>query len=242
MRPVTRAQLPTIRRRHRGYVLLLLSEAVLVFLLPLSRWWPLLFPLSLAGLCLVVMGCLARFSPLRSTLPLVYLLGGSALVLEVLWRVVYTAQPWLGLQLNVLHLAVWILFTGLMLWRLVKTLTLEPIVTVAVVMGATAGYLLIGVCGGLMLTTLWLFDPGAFLPQALAPSIPSAVPAATAAPSLMAIAFTMLTTVSDSVLRTSHVPGQVILTTVSVAGQLYVAILIGLILGRYRGRGRWGLH
>lgn len=242
MRPVTRTQLPTIRHRHRGYVRLLLSEAALVFLLPLSRWWPLLFPLSLAGLCLVVMGFLARFSPLRGTLPLVYLLGGSALGLEVLWRVAYHAQPWLGLRLNVLHLVVWILFTGLMLWRLVKTLTLEPIVTVAVVMGATAGYLLIGVCGGLMLITLWLFDPGAFLPQALAPSIPSAVPAATAAPSLMAIAFTMLTTVNGSVLRTSHVPGQVILATISVAGQLYVAILIGLILGRYRGRGRWGLH
>lgn len=242
MRPVTRAQLPTIRRRHRGYVLLLLSEALLVAVLPFCRWWPLLFPLALALLCLVVMGFLARFSPLRSTLPIVYLLGGSALVLEVMWRVVYPAQPGLGLQLNVLHLMVWILFTGLMLGRLVRTLTLEPIVTVAVVMGATAGYLLIGVCGGLMLTTLWLFEPGAFLPHAVAPPIPSAVPAATAAPSLMAIAFTMLTTVGDSVLHTSNVPGQVILTAISVVGQLYVAILIGLILGRFRGSGRFGLR
>ena len=242
MRPVTRAQMPTIRRRHRGYVLVLLSEALLVLLLPLARWWPLLYPGLLVGLCLVMMVFLARFSPLRRSLPLVYALGTSAIALELLWRLAYGHDPGLGLRLNVLHLVVWLLFTALMLVRLVKTLTREPIVTVAVVMGASAGYLLIGVCGGLMLTSLWLFEPSAYLPGALPLPIASAVPAAAAGPALMAIAFTMLTTVSNSVLHTSNVPGQVLLTTISAAGQLYVAILIGLILGRYRGRGRWGLR
>ena len=40
----------------------------------------------------------------------------------------------------------------------------------------------------------------------------------------------------STVLKTSHVGGQVVTTVITVVGQLYVAILIALILGRFRWR------
>ena len=52
----------------------------------------------------------------------------------------------------------------------------------------------------------------------------------------MAASFTMLTTVGTTVLKTSNVAGQVVTTVITILGQLYVAILIALILGRYHRR------
>jgi hypothetical protein len=46
----------------------------------------------------------------------------------------------------------------------------------------------------------------------------------------------MLTTIGTTVLHTSNVAGQVVTTVITVVGQLYVAILIALILGRFRWR------
>jgi hypothetical protein len=109
-------------------------------------------------------------------------------------------------------------------------------VTVSVVLGAASGYLLIGLAGGLLLTALWAVQPSAFvlasfpLVQA-GNSIDLAV-----APALMAASFTMLTTVGTTVLKTSNVAGQVVTTVITILGQLYVAILIALILGRYHRR------
>ena len=46
----------------------------------------------------------------------------------------------------------------------------------------------------------------------------------------------MLTTVGTTVLKTCNVAGQVVTTVITILGQLYVAILIALILGRYHRR------
>jgi hypothetical protein len=104
-------------------------------------------------------------------------------------------------------------------------------------MGAASGYLLIGMAGGLLLTALWVLDPAAFDLTAL-PAVGStaALPNVSVAPALMAASFTMLTTIGTTVLKTSHVGGQVVTTVITVVGQLYVAILIALILGRFRWR------
>ena len=56
------------------------------------------------------------------------------------------------------------------------------------------------------------------------------------APALMAASFSLLTTVGTEVLRSSDVTVQVLANLITISGQLYVAILIGLILGRlHRG-------
>jgi hypothetical protein len=46
----------------------------------------------------------------------------------------------------------------------------------------------------------------------------------------------MLTTVGTPVVNPTDVLGQVAVTIITVSGQLYVAILIALILGRYHKR------
>jgi hypothetical protein len=56
------------------------------------------------------------------------------------------------------------------------------------------------------------------------------------APALMAASFGLLTTVGTSVLTSSNVTVQVIANVITIAGQLYVAILIALILGRVQKR------
>jgi hypothetical protein len=52
----------------------------------------------------------------------------------------------------------------------------------------------------------------------------------------MAASFGLLTTVGTSVLTSSNVTVQVIANVITIAGQLYVAILIALILGRVQKR------
>ena len=120
--------------------------------------------------------------------------------------------------------------------KLTMALPLLSSVTVAVVLGAASGYLLIGLAGGLLLTALWAVQPAAFnlaaLPHGLAGnSIDLAV-----SPALIAASFTLLTTVGTNVLNTSNVAGQVVTIVITVLGQLYVAILIALIRGRFHRR------
>jgi hypothetical protein len=120
--------------------------------------------------------------------------------------------------------------------RKIRTLTREPFVTVSVVMGAASGYMLVGLAGGVLLTALWVLDPASFNLSALPPVSSPSVPIGAMGPALMAASFTMLTTVGTTVLNTSHVAGQVVTTVITVVGQLYVAILIALILGRFQRR------
>jgi hypothetical protein len=56
------------------------------------------------------------------------------------------------------------------------------------------------------------------------------------APALMAASFGLLTTVGTSVLTPSNINAQVIANVITISGQLYVAILIALILGRAQKR------
>jgi hypothetical protein len=140
-------------------------------------------------------------------------------------------------MLTVPHVFVWLVFLSVGVFRKVKTLVREPYVTVSVVLGAAGGYLLIGLAGGLLLTALWAVQPSAFVLSSL-PTVQAGDSVDLAvAPALMAASFTMLTTVGTTVLKTSNVAGQVVTTVITILGQLYVAILIALILGRYhRGR------
>jgi hypothetical protein len=52
----------------------------------------------------------------------------------------------------------------------------------------------------------------------------------------MAAAMNLLTTAGTALLNPRNVTAQVISSAITVAGQLYVAILIALILGRFHRR------
>lgn len=234
---ITREEIIRLRKRHRGYLITLATEVALLLLLPVAQGAIWLLSGSLMALALVLMVFVSRYSPLRKTRPLIYGLGGLAIALELIWHLALTAQPALGRVLTIPHVIVWLVFLSLAVIRKVKTLNREPFVTVSVVMGAASGYMLVGLAGGLLLTALWVLDPSAFDLTAL-PAVGSitAPPNVVVAPALMAAAFTMLTTIGTTVLKTSHVGGQVVTTVITVVGQLYVAILIALILGRFRWR------
>jgi hypothetical protein len=234
---ITREEIVRLRKRHRGYLITLATEVALLLLLPVAQGSIWLLSGSLIVLALVLMVFVSRYSPLRKTRPLIYGLGGLAIALELIWHLALIAQPALGRALTIPHVIVWLVFLSLAVIRKVKTLNREPFVTVSVVMGAASGYMLVGLAGGLLLTALWVLDPSAFDLTAL-PAVGSttALPNVVVAPALMAAAFTMLTTIGTTVLKTSHVSGQVVTTVITVVGQLYVAILIALILGRFRWR------
>ena len=234
---ITREEIVRLRKRHRGYLITLATEVALLLLLPVAQGSIWLLSGSLIVLALVLMVFVSRYSPLRKTRPLIYGLGGLAIALELIWHLALIAQPALGRALTIPHVIVWLVFLSLAVIRKVKTLNREPFVTVSVVMGAASGYMLLGLAGGLLLTALWVLDPSAFDLTAL-PAVGSttALPNVVVAPALMAAAFTMLTTIGTTVLKTSHVSGQVVTTVITVVGQLYVAILIALILGRFRWR------
>ena len=111
---------------------------------PLALTWPLVNSFGAIGLALVMMLFLTRYSPLQARKRLFYAVGIAAIASELLWVVCLASHPSLVPHLAIPRLLIWSLFIGLFLLRKVKALMVEPYVTAAVVMGAAAGYLLIG--------------------------------------------------------------------------------------------------
>jgi hypothetical protein len=190
----------------------------------------------LIGLAVELVVFVSRFSSLKTGRPLIISLGCLAVLLEVLWHGCLRFAPALGQQMTVPHVVVWTLFLLLAVVRIVKSLIREPYVTVAVVLGAASGYLLVGIAGGVLLTALWVMHPAAFEPSALPPLAVTLGNPLPMAPALMAASFGLLTTVGTGVLSPADVSGQVAAAVITIAGQLYVAILIALILGRFHRR------
>ncbi len=237
-RRYTREDVERLRKRHRGYQLTLAVEVLVILSLPLAALWPGLLSLLLVLLAGALILFLSRYSLMRRSRSIVFVFGGLAITLELLWHLLHQLDPrWSG-ALTVPHVVVWVVFLGLVLIRKVKGLVREPFVTVSVVMGAAGGYLLIGIAGGLLFTALWAFQPEAFNLPAMPPvgSGPLAFSRLGAAPALMAGAMNLLTTAGTDLLNPRNVTAQVISSAITVSGQLYVAILIALILGRFHRR------
>ena len=190
----------------------------------------------LIGQALVFMVFVSRFSSLRATRPLMYGLGCTAIALEVIWHLALIWLPGFGRILTLPHVVVWVVFLLVAVVRKVKSLIREPFVTMSVVLGAASGYLTVGIAGGVMLTAMWVLQPAAFVASTLPTLTSSGVANVAVAPSLMAASFGLLTTVGTDVLTSSNVTVQVIANLITIAGQLYVAILIALILGRVHQR------
>jgi hypothetical protein len=235
--PCRRADIAVIRRRHRGYVLLLTSTCLVLLLQPLAGWWPLLNPLAAIGLALVMMLFLTRFSPLRARRRLFYGLGTAAIAMELVWILALATYPALARHLSIPHLLIWVVFIVTFLLRKTRVLMREPYVTLSVVMGAAAGYLLIGYAGGFLLHTLLLWQPSGFDLALLPDGSAHTSDPLRDFPTMVLASFSSLTTLGTTILR----PGPLLSTTgglvITLTGQLYVAVLIGLILGRFHRRG-----
>jgi hypothetical protein len=232
---ITRQELQRLRQRHRGYRITLGVELGVLLLLPLAQSTPWLLSVLWVVLAAELMFFLSRFSALGRR-SLMYSLGGLAILLEITWHLTLVLLPSVGRALTLPHVMVWVAFLLVTVIRKVKSLVREPFVTFSVVLGAASGYLSIGLAGGVMLTALWVLHPAAFVASALPPVSAAGDLTVAIAPALTAAAFSLLTTVGSNVLDSANVTAQVVSNLITIAGQLYVAILIGLILGRMHQR------
>ena len=112
----------------------------------------------------------------------------------------------------------WSVLVGWSVIRLVKRFADEPKVTESLLMGATAGYLHIGLTAGLVMSALETIQPGSFEQLTVANAGDSSVLAAVHAFSAINYyALVCLTTVGFG----------------SIANPLYLAAVMGVLIGRF---------
>jgi hypothetical protein len=232
----TPEHLQCLQKRHRGYVYLMAVLSMVLILQPLAVDWPLITPWNSIAVASVIMMCLTRYSPLRTTKYWVYGLGVSAISFEVIWLATLGRSPELAKHLSIPHLMIWLLFISLFLLRQVRALMMEPIVNLKVLMGATSGYLLIGYLGAFLLHSLLLWQPQAFNSNYLPPGVDPITEQLRAFPSMVTASFEALTTISNSICSSGYLLARIGTLTITILGQLYVAVLIGLVLSRFQNR------
>ncbi len=156
----------------------------------------------------------------------------SAAGVELLWQLSLLLAPVVAVQLSVLHIAVWLALMLYVLWCLMGALAEEPVFNGALLMGAAAGYLLVGFTGGILLNSLLVVDPEAFVLSGTAHSdLPTAI---RYAPQMLGAAFGSLTTLGSAMLNAKSLTSVSASTGITIVGQLYVAILIAGVLGKPR--------
>lgn len=237
----TQEQVVRLRLRHRGYVIVLITELVFLALLPLATVFPWFLSVMLISMDGILIGLVSRYNRVVRYRQFYYLVGAAAVLMEVVWHLALRLNWGLGQAMTIPHVLIWCVFFLFSVWRMVKTLIREPFVTVAVVMGAASGYSLIGMAGDVMLVATSFLHPAALdtavLLQGHDPMLlREPLGMLTLSPALMAASFNLLTTVGSGVLSSGSVVAQVLVTAITVSGQLYVAILIALILGRFHTR------
>ena len=232
----TKDQLIRMRKRHRGYCYLLIVISLVLVLQPLAVTWPLLTSINAIVVALVIMLFLTRYSPLRARKRWLYGLGISAIVFELIWLTAMAHSPALAKHLTLPHLLIWALFIALFLVRKVRALMMEPYVTLGVLLGATTGYLLIGYLGAYLLHSLLIFQPLAFNLNYLPAGINPVTEPLRAFPAMVTGSFEALTAMGNAITSPGHLQSHIGTLIITIIGQLYVAVLIGLVLGRFHQR------
>ena len=127
----------------------------------------------------------------------------------------------------------WSVLVGWSVIRLVTRFASTKRVTEALLMGATAGYLHIGLAAGLM-SALETIQPGSFQPLAMANVGDSSVLANTRLFSAINYyAFVCLTTVGFGDISPMLPLSRMVSVATSVAGPLYLAAVMGVLIGRF---------
>ena len=158
-----------------------------------------------------------------------------ALLIEVGWQAALVFKPSLAVQLSALHLLIWLPLMLQQLWGVINALAEEPLFGGDLLMGAAAGYLLVGFTGGTVLNSLLVLDPAAFNLPANGHALPDGIGHA---PAMLGAAFASLTTIGSPVLKTGNLTSLTASVGITIVGQLYVAILIAGVLGKPRVLGK----
>ena len=223
-----------IRQRHVGYRYVLALMVLVLLAQPLAHVLPLLNCGLVILLATFLMVGLTRVSPLLNSRIPAYCLGCLAIALEIPYALMIKQNISPSFAFTFAHVVAWIAFFGLYLFRMVRALVREPYVTTSVVMGAASGYLLIGFSGGIVLDALMYLKSDSFAP--LKDVYSSSDGVILRLPQMILGSFGYLTSVGNASLVPVSLEAQVICTLITIVGQLYIAIMIGLMLGRFHHR------
>ena len=169
-------------------------------------------------------------------------IGVASMVGEIVWVFAPRSLLITGLPL----LALFVLFIFWSLMRLIRRLASASPTEEDLVAGGLAGYLLLGIQGGLLLTVIDTLLPGSFRDTATGtlvqlPPIGSALAATSVwdmnVQRITYFAFVSLTTVGYGDIAPIRPVAQLASVALSVLGPFYLAVVLGVVVSRYIGQG-----
>ena len=224
------------KRRHREKIYELLLGLCVVVLVSFA--FPRLSWIGLLGYALIALLLTQLVMIRKETLTLgdrlYQLLGLGALSALLLWQI--TPIRWVvsGVPL----VLTWSVLVGWSVIRLVERLSQERRVTSGLLMGAAAGYLLLGLTAGLVMSAVETIQPGSFAPLNMFQESASGPNASV----LMKLndfsqinyfAFICLTTVGFGDIQPVMPISQMLAVVTGIIGPLYLAVVMGVLIGRY---------
>ena len=128
----------------------------------------------------------------------------------------------------------WGMLVGWSTLRLIRRLAREPLVDGNILMGATAGYLQIGLTAALVMSAVEAIQPGSFTSVGNQNINAETVPnEASYFSAVNYFAFSCLTTVGFGDIRPDLPVSRLLSVTTSIIGPLYLAAVMGILIGRY---------
>ncbi|MEO1004006.1 MAG: ion channel [Cyanobacteria bacterium J06638_7] len=227
-------------RKLQHHYRLLLANCVLLmatFTLP-DPWYHLAMPgyLTLGVVMLRALGRRCRHGGRSgrgalASLRLYQGMGVAALAVGTLWMLTPLGLRGTGVPVA----ALWALFSVWSALRLVRQLGEERSVNAAVLRGALGGYLMLGLAGGLVFAALETTVPGSFSGVELASSGPGGQDPVWALNfvELNYFAFVTLTTTGYGELLPVTPLAQMSSMALAIAGNIYLASVLGLLIGRF---------
>jgi hypothetical protein len=221
-------------RRHRGYQQLWITSLALLLSFTLPVPWN---RLSAVGYLLLGAVMLWTLGPISSppgsrqmTSRLYAGLGLAALTAGAFWYVTPHELRASGIPL----VGLWSLFTIFSAKRLMQGLAQERTINAEVLQGALAGYLMLGLSGGLLCSALETVDPGSFSNVVLrGADVMDGMPVwGLNFIRLNYYAFVTLTTTGYGDVVPISPAAQILSVLISVAGTFYLAIVMGLLISR----------
>ncbi|NKB75422.1 MAG: two pore domain potassium channel family protein [Synechococcus sp. s2_metabat2_7] len=224
------------KRRHRDKIYELLLSLCLMVLVSFA--FPRLSWIGLLGYALIALLLTQLVMIRKETLTLgdrlYQLLGLGALSALLLWQI--TPVRWVvsGVPL----VLTWSVLVGWSVIRLVERLSQERKVTAGLLMGAAAGYLLLGLTAGLVMSAVETIQPGSFAPLN---SLQEPVIGANASvlmkmsdfSQINYFAFVCLTTVGFGDIQPVMPVSRMLSVVTGIIGPLYLAVVMGVLIGRY---------
>jgi len=227
--PVHRGHRERLYRLLLGFTLLLLAS----FALPPQFYW--LGPACYSVISILVTRLLAKKGSRHIWRERLYqMLGWVALI--SLWFWILTPVQWhyTGIPL----IWSWIVLVGWSVIRLVKQLSSERQVSAMVLMGAAAGYLLLGITAGLVMNALYTVEPNSFelmhlTSQSITSNHHNLLDSHERFAQINYFAFVCLTTVGFGGIKPILPAARMVSVATSIVGPLYLTLMMGVLISRF---------